>query len=124
MADWRQSAREGTPHENETLRCAFPDAGAAPVGAWWTHPMTNRELTKTLGRILRRPTLLRVPAFVARIAFGEMVEELLLASARVAPRVCSTRVSILVPYPRTGLRHLLGRGCLARRRRKATSFAC
>lgn len=48
-------------------------------------PATNGEFTKALGRVLRRPTLFRVPEFGARTAFGEMADEMLLSSARVRP---------------------------------------
>jgi hypothetical protein len=48
--------------------------------------VTNYEFTKTLGRILRRPTVIPMPAIAARLAFGEMAEELLLSSTRVEPR--------------------------------------
>ena len=50
------------------------------------HPTTNREFTKTLGRILGRPTVFPLPAFVAKLMLGEMAEALLLASARVLPK--------------------------------------
>lgn len=50
------------------------------------NPVTNREFTKTLGKILRRPTILPLPAFAARLLFGEMAEVLLLGSSRVAPK--------------------------------------
>ena len=46
-------------------------------------PVTNAEFTKTLGRVLRRPTLIPMPAFLAKLAFGEMAQELLLSSTRV-----------------------------------------
>jgi len=49
-------------------------------------PCTNREFTRTLGRVLGRPTLLPVPAFLLRWVAGEMADELLLAGARVYPR--------------------------------------
>jgi uncharacterized protein (TIGR01777 family) len=49
-------------------------------------PVTNHEFTKTLGRVLRRPTLFPMPAFAARLAFGEMADALLLGSAQVQPR--------------------------------------
>jgi uncharacterized protein (TIGR01777 family) len=49
-------------------------------------PATNYEFTKALGRALGRPTLLPMPAFAARLAFGEMADALLLASTRVYPR--------------------------------------
>ena len=47
--------------------------------------MTNHEFTKTLGRVLVRPTIFPVPGIGARVAFGEMAGPLLLASTRVAP---------------------------------------
>jgi hypothetical protein len=49
-------------------------------------PVTNAEFTHTLGRVLHRPTLLAVPAFVLRALAGEMAEEMLLASQRVIPK--------------------------------------
>jgi uncharacterized protein (TIGR01777 family) len=49
-------------------------------------PVTNREFTKTLGQMLHRPTVLPLPAFAARILFGEMADELLLGSTRVIPK--------------------------------------
>ncbi|MDE0892996.1 MAG: TIGR01777 family oxidoreductase, partial [Planctomycetota bacterium] len=47
--------------------------------------VTNLEFTKALGRALKRPTLFPLPAFVARLALGEMADDLLLASIRVEP---------------------------------------
>ena len=49
--------------------------------------VTNQDFTKTLGRVLRRPTIFPMPAFAARSAFGEMADALLLASTRVEPTV-------------------------------------
>jgi uncharacterized protein (TIGR01777 family) len=48
--------------------------------------VTNEEFTRILGRVLGRPTLLSAPAFLLRLAAGEMADELLLASQRVLPR--------------------------------------
>jgi hypothetical protein len=56
-----------------------------PVNAVSPNPATNREFTKTLGRVLSRPTIFPMPAFVARAVFGEMGEEMLLASTRAEP---------------------------------------
>lgn len=47
--------------------------------------LTNEDFTKALGRALGRPTFLSMPAFAARLAFGEMADELLLSSTRVEP---------------------------------------
>lgn len=56
-----------------------------PVNAVAPNAVTNEEFTKALGRALGRPTFLAMPAFAARLAFGEMADELLLASTRVEP---------------------------------------
>ena len=60
-------------HVHGALNLAAPDA------------VTNAEFTRTLGRVLHRPTLLTVPAFVLRALGGEMAQEMLLASQRVIP---------------------------------------
>jgi uncharacterized protein (TIGR01777 family) len=57
-----------------------------PVNAVAPNPVKNREFTRTLGRILRRPTLFPLPGFVAHLTFGEMADEPLLASTRVIPQ--------------------------------------
>ncbi len=62
------------------------DSLSGPVNLVAPNPVTNREFTKTLGRVLHRPTLLPAPALALRIALGEMAGEMLLASARVLPR--------------------------------------
>lgn len=48
--------------------------------------VTNREFTKALGRVLKRPTILPMPAPAARLIFGEMAQELLLSGACVRPK--------------------------------------
>jgi len=57
-----------------------------PVNAVSPAPVTNREWTATLGRVLHRPTLCCGPAVALRLALGEMADEMLLSSARVLPR--------------------------------------
>lgn len=56
-----------------------------PVNATAPEPVTNREFTKTLGRILHRPTILPVPSLVLKLLPGNMAAETILASARVEP---------------------------------------
>ena len=57
-----------------------------PINIVSPNPVTNEEFTKTLGHVLNRPTALAMPAFAARLAFGEMADEMLLASQRVMPK--------------------------------------
>jgi uncharacterized protein (TIGR01777 family) len=81
-----------------------------PVNAVAPVPVTNREFTEALGKVLSRPTLLPVPAFALRLALGEMADALLLASARVAPRrLEETGYRFRFPELPAALRHLLAR---------------
>ncbi len=48
------------------------------------NPVTNREFTETLARVLHRPALLPMPAWVVRLLLGEM-SGLLLGGQRVLP---------------------------------------
>lgn len=57
-----------------------------PLNVVSPNPVTNEVFTKTLGHILSRPTALAMPAFAARLAFGEMADEMLLSSQYVVPK--------------------------------------
>jgi uncharacterized protein (TIGR01777 family) len=57
-----------------------------PVNAVAPNPVTNAEFTRALGSVLHRPTPFPVPAFAVRAAFGQMGQELLLASNRAVPQ--------------------------------------
>jgi uncharacterized protein (TIGR01777 family) len=56
-----------------------------PVNMVAPKPVTNTEFTKTLASVLSRPAIFPVPAFVVKLAFGEMGETVLLGSQRVEP---------------------------------------
>ena len=80
-----------------------------PVNAVAPHPVTNEEWTEMLAKVLRRPAVLPMPGFAARAAFGEMANELLLASTRVLPeRLLAARHFFRFPEAEPALRHLLG----------------
>jgi uncharacterized protein (TIGR01777 family) len=49
------------------------DSGVSgPVNVTAPEPVTNRELSKTLGRVLRRPAFAPVPALAVNVLYGEM----------------------------------------------------
>jgi uncharacterized protein (TIGR01777 family) len=48
--------------------------------------VTNKEMTRTLGKILKKPSFFVLPAWIIKIILGEMGRELLLSSQRVVPR--------------------------------------
>ena len=80
------------------------------VNATTPHPVTNREFTRTLAKVLGRPALFPLPAFVARMAFGEMAGEVLLAGQRVAPaRLQATNFTFQYRELEPALRHLLAK---------------
>ncbi len=62
------------------------DSLGGPVNAVAPGAVTNAEFTAILARVLSRPAIFPMPAFAARLAFGEMADALLLASTRVVPR--------------------------------------
>jgi uncharacterized protein (TIGR01777 family) len=79
-----------------------------PVNAVTPHPVTNREFTKTLGRVLGRPTIFPMPAFAARLAFGEMADEMLIGGVRVAPHeLIKTEFPFAYPELEPALQHLI-----------------
>lgn len=81
-----------------------------PANVVAPEPVTNREFTKTLGRVISRPTIFPMPAFAARAAFGQMGEELLLGSQRVAPaRLIATGYTFKFPELEPALRHVLAK---------------
>ena len=61
------------------------DAVEGPLNAVSPNPVTNREWTEALGKVLGRPTLFPLPETVAKALFGEMAEETLLSSCRALP---------------------------------------
>lgn len=82
---------------------------SGPVNATAPAPATNREFTKTLGRVLRRPTVLPAPAFAVRALLGEMGQTLLLEGARALPaRLQASGFQFLHPDLESALRGELG----------------
>ena len=89
--------------------CLMNDRLSGPVNATAPTPATNYEFTKSLGRVLGRPTIIPMPGWAARLALGEMANDLLLSSARVMPnRLSETGYQFRYPSLEGALRHLLG----------------
>jgi uncharacterized protein (TIGR01777 family) len=63
--------------ENESL--------SGPVNIVSPRPLQNAEFTRVLASILHRPAIFPAPAFVLRLALGELADALLLSSQRVEP---------------------------------------
>ena len=65
--------------------CVDNEAVSGPVNAVSPNSMTNYDFTKAVGTVLHRPTIFPMPAFAAKLALGEMADDLLLSSIRVEP---------------------------------------
>ena len=84
------------------------DSLKGPVNVTAPNPATNKEFTNTLGKVLNRPTVMPMPAFAARLAFGEMAKDLLLASTKVAPkRLSDSGYEFQYPKLENALKHVL-----------------
>jgi len=81
-----------------------------PVNLVTPKPVTNRELTKTIGKVLTRPAVFTVPSFAIRLFLGEMGNELLLSSAKVKPlKLLDSGYRFKFPTLEGALLHLLGK---------------
>ncbi len=80
-----------------------------PLNVVSPKPVTNEQFTRALGEVLSRPTVMAVPAFAARLAFGEMADEMLLVSQRVVPKkLQAAGFTFQFPQLDQTLQHYLG----------------
>jgi uncharacterized protein len=69
------------------LHALTNDAVNGPVNVTGPAPVTNAEFTKTLGRVVHRPTVIPTPLFPLRLRYGrELVQHLLVEGQRVLPK--------------------------------------
>ena len=62
------------------------ERSAGPLNSTAPNPVTNREFSKTLGKVLRRPAIAPVPRLALVAIRGEELAEQIVASLRVVPR--------------------------------------
>ncbi len=81
-----------------------------PVNLVSPEPIRNRDFAITLGQVIGRPALFPAPAFMLRLALGEMADALLLASTRVtANRLAASGYAFRFTDLPSALRYSLGR---------------
>ena len=81
---------------------------SGPINLVAPRAVTNLAFTKTLGQVVSRPTIFPMPAFAARLAFGEMADALLLSSTRVDPQALTAAgYQFRWPELEPALRHLI-----------------
>ena len=69
------------------LRCLDDDAASGPINLTAPNPVTNAELSKTLGRVLHRPAVLPVPGLALKALYGEMAMIVLTGQRAVPARL-------------------------------------
>lgn len=85
------------------------DSLEGPVNIVAPQPVTNLKFTKTLGKVLKRPTLFTIPEIAIKSVFGEMGQEILLSGTRVEPqKLLASGYTFRNPDLEGVLRHLLG----------------
>jgi NAD dependent epimerase/dehydratase family enzyme len=67
------------------LFCIDDERASGPINVTAPEPVTNKVLSKSLGRVLVRPAVTPVPAFAVRFLYGEMAS-IVTTGARVMPR--------------------------------------
>lgn len=85
------------------------EAAAGPLNLSAPDPVTNRELSKTLGRVLRRPAVAPVPAFALKLLYGEMAQIVTTGVRMVPKRLEELGYSFRQPQLEPALRSATGK---------------
>ncbi len=73
-------------------------------------PVTSKDFSQTLAKVLHRPSVMPVPAQVLKMAMGELADEVLLSSCRAIPeKLLANEYAFRHPHLESALRHVLGR---------------
>jgi hypothetical protein len=92
------------------LFCLGDAQAAGPVNLAAPNPVTNAELSRTLGRVLKRPAVLPVPAIALKLLYGEMAEIVITGQRTVPARLQELGYEFRYPDLEAALRDVLGRG--------------
>jgi hypothetical protein len=90
------------------LECIDDQSLQGPVNLTAPSPVTNGELSKTLGRVLGRPAVVPVPGFAVRLLDGEMAEVVTTGHRALPARLLGAGYSYRQPELEPALRNLLG----------------
>jgi len=92
-------------------RALLDEALQGPINVTAPGPVTNRDFTRTLARVLSRPAPFAVPAAALRFALGEMAEGTILSSTLAVPAtLLQADFRFSHPDLESALRHVLHRG--------------
>jgi uncharacterized protein len=86
------------------------EGATGPVNLGAPEPVTNRELSKALGRVLRRPAVAPVPGFAVKLLYGEMASIVTTGVRMVPARLSELGYEFARPDLEDALREATGRG--------------
>ena len=87
------------------------DQIAGPVNVLAPEPVANKEFAMVLGKMLHRPVFLRVPAFILRLAMGEIAEAIVAGDSPLKPeKLLATGFQFHFPDIESAIRHELSVG--------------
>lgn len=92
------------------IHCADDERAAGPINLTAPTPVTNRELSRTLGRVLHRPAVLPVPAFALDLLYGEMASIIVTGQRVVPTRLRAMGFEFSYPDLEAALRDVLSPG--------------
>jgi uncharacterized protein (TIGR01777 family) len=84
------------------------EAARGPVNLTAPEPATNKELSRALGRVLRRPAIAPVPALAVRALYGEMAEIVTTGQRAVPARLTEIGYRFRQPELEQALRDATG----------------
>ncbi len=91
-------------------RALYEDSWEGPINLVAPEETTNKDFTKTMATVLKRPTFFPVPAFLINTVFGEMGRETVLADVAVTPqKLINLGYQFRHPDLQSALRHVMGR---------------
>jgi NAD dependent epimerase/dehydratase family enzyme len=70
----------------EIIIYAMQNDITGPINCTAPQPVTNKEFSKTLGKVLRRPAVAPMPAVAVKLLFGQMGYELMVQGQCVIPQ--------------------------------------
>ena len=85
------------------------EAVSGPVNVTAPEPVTNKELSKTLGRVLRRPAFAPVPALAVKTLYGDMAQIVTTGQRAMPGRLTELGYSFRQPDLESALRDATGR---------------
>ncbi len=90
------------------LRCVDNASAEGPINVVAPNPVTNAELSRTLGAVLHRPAVTPVPALAMRLLYGEMASIVTTGQRASADRLCALGYAPRYPDLEPALAQLLG----------------